>query len=80
MDSVMAILIGIALAAALHLWGGRLPRLPEGDLVVLGEAAAQGSGRAGAALERVERMLRAWPVAGATLLLLVITLGAALFL
>ena len=74
------VLIGIALAAALHLWGGRLPRLPEGDLVVLGEAAAQGSGRAGAALERIERMLRAWPVAGATLLLLVITLGAALFL
>ena len=72
--------LGLVLAAALQRWGHRLPHPPEGDLVVVGEAAARGADRAGAAIERAERALRSWPVAGATLLLLVVALGAALLL
>ena len=74
------VLLGLALTGALHRWQDRLPRLPEGDVVVLGERALRGAGRAGAAIEGLERKLRAWPVAGATLLLLVVTLGLALIL
>ncbi|MGD9509098.1 MAG: hypothetical protein AB7X49_11165, partial [Geminicoccaceae bacterium] len=61
-------------------WGDRLPRLPEGDLVVLGEAAGRAAVAGSGSIAGVERMLRAWPVAGAATLLLVITLGMALFL
>ena len=74
------VLLGLVLAAALHRWGHRLPRPPEGDLVVVGEAAARGVDRVGAVIERAERTLRSWPVAGAMLLLLVVALGAALLL
>jgi formate hydrogenlyase subunit 3/multisubunit Na+/H+ antiporter MnhD subunit len=77
-DAAWPVVLGLALMAATWRWQERLPRLPEGDVVVLGEAAIGGAGRAGAAIERLERMLRSWPVAGATLLLLVVTLGVAL--
>ena len=77
-DAAWPVLLGLALMAGTWRWQDRLPRLPEGDVVVLGEAAIGGAGRAGHAIERLERMLRAWPVAGATLLLLVVTLALAL--
>ena len=77
-DAAWPVLLGLALMAGTWRWQDRLPRLPEGDVVVLGEAAIGGAGRAGHAIEWLERMLRAWPVAGATLLLLVVTLALAL--
>jgi len=74
------VLLGLVLTGALRHWGDRLPRLPEGDLVVLGEAAGRAAVAGSDSIARIERMLRGWPVAGATALLLVITLGMALLL
>jgi hypothetical protein len=72
------VLVGGVLAMALWRWGGHLPRIPEGDVVVLADRAA-GAGRAsGDALERLDMLLRQWPVAGLTLLSLVILMGAAM--
>jgi formate hydrogenlyase subunit 3/multisubunit Na+/H+ antiporter MnhD subunit len=72
------VLIGVVLAVALHRFGHRLPRVPEGDVMALIER----SGRAGVALsdtlERTDGVLRQWPVAGVSLLVLMIILGAAI--
>ncbi|MGD9511900.1 MAG: complex I subunit 5 family protein, partial [Geminicoccaceae bacterium] len=65
------VLLGLVLTGALHRWGDRLPRLPAGDLVVLGEAAGRAAVAGSGSIAGVERMLRAWPVAGAATLLLV---------
>ena len=59
-------------------WGKRLPYLPEGDVVVVGERAVRASIGWGAALERADCYLRQWPVASLLLLILVIILGAAM--
>ncbi|MDN3568979.1 complex I subunit 5 family protein [Paeniroseomonas aquatica] len=68
------VLAGALLAIALARWGGRLPRVPEGDLLVL-TGRAGGLGEAiGAAVARLEAALRAWPVAGMALLALILAL------
>lgn len=72
------ILAGALLALALVRWGGRLPRVPEGDLI----AGAQGSVRLAMALgdqaERADRWLRQWPVAGVLMLALLLALWGVL--
>jgi multicomponent Na+:H+ antiporter subunit A len=73
-------LIGVVLAAALWIWGDRLPRVPPGDLVAAGERAACVALRWGEVIERVDRRLRRWPVASLSLLTLVIVLAAAMLL
>ena len=71
-------MLGIALILALRRFGAALPRVPKGDLVVLGAGVAR-AGRAGSDwIERVEQRLRDWANAGVSLLVLVIVLGAAL--
>jgi formate hydrogenlyase subunit 3/multisubunit Na+/H+ antiporter MnhD subunit len=72
------VLLGGALAALLRRLGERLPRVPEGDVVALGAPLARAGAAAGAALERAESVLRRWPVAGLSLLMLTVLLGAAL--
>jgi len=72
------ILIGGVPALGLCRWGKRLPYLPEGDVVVVGERAVRASIGWGAALERADGYLRQWPVASLLLLILVIILGAAM--
>jgi multicomponent Na+:H+ antiporter subunit A len=72
------VLIGGALAVGLWRWGHRLPRIPEGDVVVVGEAAIRATAPWGEAIERLDGYLRQWPVAGLSLLTLVIILGAAM--
>jgi multicomponent Na+:H+ antiporter subunit A len=72
------VLIGGALAVALWRWGDRLPRVPEGDIVVAGETAVRATVTWGEGLERVDLYLRQWPVASLLLLTLVIILGAAM--
>jgi hypothetical protein len=52
--------------------------VPEGDVVVLGAPLARAGAASGAALERAESVLRLWPVAGLSLLMLTLMLGAAL--
>jgi formate hydrogenlyase subunit 3/multisubunit Na+/H+ antiporter MnhD subunit len=73
------VLLGAGLAIALWRWVRRLPRIPEGDVVVAidrGVAMAIAWGRT---LERMDRTLRQWPAAGVSLLILTIILGAAVF-
>lgn len=72
------VLLGIALVVGLRRFGALLPRVPEGDLVVLGGGATRASRSIGDLIERVEQRLRDWANAGVSLLVLVIVLGAAL--
>jgi formate hydrogenlyase subunit 3/multisubunit Na+/H+ antiporter MnhD subunit len=72
------VLLGGVLAIALHRWRDRLPRVPEGDLVVVIERGARVSASWGEPLARAEDVLRQWPVAGLSLLLLVVVFGAVL--
>jgi formate hydrogenlyase subunit 3/multisubunit Na+/H+ antiporter MnhD subunit len=76
--SVWPILLGGALALALWRWGGYLPQVPPGDIVVFGETAAVSAYRWGAVLERADGFLRQWPVAGVSLLTIVILLAVAM--
>ncbi|MDS4042048.1 MAG: proton-conducting transporter membrane subunit [Candidatus Competibacter sp.] len=73
------LLIGAGLALGLWRWGRYLPRVPEGDIVVAGQPAMRVIVRWGDALERVEGVLRQWPVAGLSLLTLILILGGAMF-
>jgi hypothetical protein len=70
------ILVGGVLAAVLWRWGHRLPHVPDGDVVVVGEVAMRATTARGEAIERADGCLRQWPVASMALLLLVIILGA----
>jgi formate hydrogenlyase subunit 3/multisubunit Na+/H+ antiporter MnhD subunit len=72
------VLLGVVLAPGLWRWAHRLPLLPEGDVVVLGEAAIRATVPCGEAVERADSYLRQWPVASLSLLTLVIILGAAI--
>jgi len=58
--------------------GPRFPRIPEGDIVVVGEAATRATAPWGETIERVDGYLRQWPVASLSLLTVVIILGAAM--
>jgi len=53
-------------------------RIPEGDIVVVGEAATGATAPCGETIERVDGYLRQWPVASLSLLTVVIILGAAM--
>ena len=72
------VLIGGVLAVGLWRWGHHAPRVPEGDVVVVGETAIRAIVPWGEAIERADRWLRRWPVASLSLLTLVIILGAAM--
>jgi formate hydrogenlyase subunit 3/multisubunit Na+/H+ antiporter MnhD subunit len=72
------VLIGGLLAVALLLWRDRLPRVPEGDIVVAGEPVVRAAIGWGEAIERADLYLRQWPMASLALLTLVIILGAML--
>jgi len=71
-------LLGAALAYALRGYTERLPRIPEGDTVVLAEALLPRLQRLLNRLDRLDELLRQWPVAGLLLLVITIALGAAL--
>ena len=70
--------LGAALAYALRGYTERLPRIPEGDMVVLAEALLPRLQRLLNRLDRLDELLRQWPVAGLLLLVITIALGAAL--
>ena len=72
------VLLGGVLAVGLRRFGHHLPRVPEGDIVVLGAPLARAGIALGAMLERTEGVLRQWPVAGMSLLALAALLGAAI--
>jgi formate hydrogenlyase subunit 3/multisubunit Na+/H+ antiporter MnhD subunit len=75
-EALWPVLLGGVLAVGLRRWQHRLPRLPEGDLLVPAEAAARAMRGWGGVLDRAEGLLRRWPIAGISLLALVVLLGA----
>ena len=78
-EALWPVLIGAGLALGLWRWGRYLPRVPEGDIVVMGQPAMRVVVRCAEALERVEGVLRQWPVASLSLLMLSLILGGAMF-
>jgi hypothetical protein len=69
------VLIGVVLAIGMWRWGHRLPRVPEGDVVVVGEKAMRATMIWGELIERADDYLRQWPLASLSLLAFVIILG-----
>ncbi|KAA5602587.1 complex I subunit 5 family protein [Blastochloris sulfoviridis] len=70
--------IGAVLALALQRFGHRLPAVPEGDVAASGTALARLMQQGSDATARLEAHLRAWPVAGLSLLALALVLSLAL--
>ena len=67
-DGVWPVLLGGALFAALRYAGHLLPHPPEGDLIVVGRPLTAGLRAVASWMERIDRDLRRWPVAGISLL------------
>ncbi len=78
LQALWPVLSGAALVLGVWLWGHRLPRVPEGDMIVAGEAAFYASYAFGSTFERMDSRLRQWPAAGLSLLLVALILAAAL--
>lgn len=76
--AIVPILLGAVLAVLLHRYRSRLPAIPEGDIVVIAEAATPFIVRFSDALGQADIFLRRWPIAGITLLGVALALGAAL--
>ena len=73
------VLLGAVLAIALWRWWRSLPRIPKGDIIVALDGGMQMAVTWGKALERMDSVLRQWPAAGVSLLIVTIALGAAVF-
>jgi multicomponent Na+:H+ antiporter subunit A len=71
-------LLGAALFTVLWWSRDRVPRVPEGDIVVFGETAVRATAVWSEAIERADGYLRRWPVASMSLLMLVLVLSAAM--
>lgn len=75
-SSAWPVLLGALLALGLRRWGDSLPRVPEGDVVGLIVLGSTHFARViGLMLERLDAVLREWPVAGVLLLTLVVLLA-----
>ena len=70
------VIIGGLLAIGLRRWVHLLPRIPAGDVLVLGNGATRAARGVGAAIEGIDRPLRQWPVAGLLFMVLTIVLAA----
>jgi len=75
-EALWPILVGGLLWIGLGRWTQFLPDVPAGDIVVVAEACAKASATWGAALEHTETVLRRWPMACLSLLIVAIILGA----
>ena len=76
--AVWPVLAGGVLTLGLWRWGDRLPRIPDGDIVVFADGADGVARAAGAAAARLDVLLRQWPVAGVSLLAVAVVLATAL--
>jgi multicomponent Na+:H+ antiporter subunit A len=55
---------------ALRRWGDLLPRVPAGDVLVFGSGATEVARDVRVAMERLDKRLSQWPVAGVLFLAL----------
>jgi formate hydrogenlyase subunit 3/multisubunit Na+/H+ antiporter MnhD subunit len=69
------VLIGGVLAIGLRRWRSRLPRVPIGDVVVVGETSIRAIITWGKIIERADQYLRQWSVACLLLLTFLVILG-----
>jgi hypothetical protein len=72
------ILIGALLALLVKRLDASIPRIPEGDVIVLLERLVPIVARLGNAMERTDLFLRRWPIGSLLLLTLAIVLSATL--
>jgi formate hydrogenlyase subunit 3/multisubunit Na+/H+ antiporter MnhD subunit len=75
--SLWPVLLGAVIAYALWRWPQRLPHVPEGDLAFAIDGGVRAARICGDVFEQSDDVLRRWPVAGVSLLVLAITLGVA---
>lgn len=73
-DGLWPVLAGGALALGLARVADRLPRVPTGDTIVVGEAAFDQILGAGALFDRINAAFRRWPSAGLALLAITLAL------
>lgn len=66
--------LGVGLAFVLRPFNQSIPRIPIGDVVVLGRGVSRLAVWFGKRFERLDGLLRLWPVAGGSLLVVVIVL------
>lgn len=74
-ESLWPIIVGALLAVVARRWVDRLPAIPEGDVVVFIRRLIRPAEVVGAAMERVDTILRNWPVAAAILLAIAMTIS-----
>jgi formate hydrogenlyase subunit 3/multisubunit Na+/H+ antiporter MnhD subunit len=77
-EACWPIALGVVLAAVVRRMRPVLPRIPEGDAVVLMDRIYPALARFGDGIDRADRQLRRWPAASLILVLLVIGLTAVL--
>jgi hypothetical protein len=66
-EALWPVLLGSLASLALWRWGRLLPRLPAGDVIAADKGLVRLSDASGAAMEKIDRYLREWPVATALL-------------
>ena len=77
-DALWPVAIGALLAVALRGRQHRLPCIPPGDILALDTYATRAARRLGTSVDRLDVVLRQWPVAGALLLAVAIILAGAM--
>jgi hypothetical protein len=75
-DGLWPLLIGAVLALGLKRWGERLPRIPEGDAVVIAEPAFRSSFALSGFFENLDARLRLFPAGGLLLVTIALLLAA----
>jgi formate hydrogenlyase subunit 3/multisubunit Na+/H+ antiporter MnhD subunit len=68
------VIVGAVLALLSQRWIDRAPQTPEGDMVVVLRQASRPVELAGRSAERIDSVLRQWPVAAAAVLAIAVTL------
>ena len=76
-DGLWQVGLGVCLGLGLERIGRFVPHVPIGDSIVLEESAFRRVLRSGPSFERIDNRLRQWPVAGVSLLLIILSLLAA---